>query len=61
MYVSKEKRKNFSCEGCPSASLCGKTSCNDMLEVTVEMKNQASESVKLAAAEAEKEADRENG
>ena len=56
-----EKRKNFSCEGCPSASLCGKTSCNDMLEVTVEMKNQASESVKLAAAEAEKEADRENG
>ncbi len=22
-----EKRKNFSCEGCPSASLCGKLSC----------------------------------
>ena len=27
------KRKEFSCEGCPSASLCGKTSCSEMLEV----------------------------
>ncbi|MBQ8688868.1 MAG: electron transport complex subunit E [Clostridia bacterium] len=29
-----EKRKEFSCEGCPVASICGKTSCSDMLEVT---------------------------
>lgn len=29
-----KKRKNFSCEGCPSAALCGKTSCSEMLEVT---------------------------
>ena len=31
----KEKRnKEFSCAGCPSAALCGKTSCSDMSEVT---------------------------
>ncbi len=30
----KEKRKDFSCAGCPSATLCGKTSCSDMMEVT---------------------------
>lgn len=30
-----EKRtKEFSCAGCPSAAICGKTSCNDMAEVT---------------------------
>lgn len=27
------KRKNFSCAGCPSASLCGKVSCNDSIEI----------------------------
>ena len=31
----KEKRnKEFSCAGCPSAHLCGKTACSDMTEVT---------------------------
>jgi electron transport complex protein RnfE len=29
-----EKRKEFSCAGCPSAAFCGKTSCSDMTEVT---------------------------
>ncbi len=29
-----EKRKNFSCSGCPSASLCGKVSCAESLEIT---------------------------
>ena len=29
-----EKRKDFSCEGCPSAALCHKTSCSETLEVT---------------------------
>ena len=29
-----EKRKDFSCEGCPSAALCKRTSCSEMLEVT---------------------------
>ena len=27
------KRKNFSCEGCPSASLCGKLSCQESTEI----------------------------
>lgn len=27
------KRKNFSCEGCPSASLCGKVSCSESIEI----------------------------
>ncbi len=29
-----EKRKEFSCEGCPSATLCGKTSCSELQELT---------------------------
>lgn len=28
------KRKQYSCEGCPSASLCGKTSCSETAELT---------------------------
>ncbi len=35
-----EKRKNFSCEGCPSASLCGKTSCSEMQELIEDTKNE---------------------
>ena len=31
-----EKRKNFSCEGCPSASLCGKVSCCETSELTAD-------------------------
>ncbi len=27
------KRKNFSCEGCPSASVCGKMACGEALEI----------------------------
>jgi electron transport complex protein RnfE len=34
-----EKRKDFSCAGCPSASLCGKTSCSEMLEVNAMSQN----------------------
>ena len=29
-----DKRKDFSCDGCPSAALCGKTSCSELQEVT---------------------------
>ena len=32
-----QKRKNFSCEGCPSASLCGKVSCCETSELTAEL------------------------
>ena len=39
-----EKRKNFSCEGCPSASLCGKVSCCETAELTRELsENEAKE------------------
>ena len=31
-----EKRKNFSCEGCPSAYLCGKVSCSETSELTAD-------------------------
>ena len=51
------KRKQYSCEGCPSASLCGKTSCNDMLEVT----KQADELVKSAVGEKAGKEDAVNG
>jgi electron transport complex protein RnfE len=27
------KRKEFSCEGCPSASLCGRVSCSESIEI----------------------------
>ncbi len=27
------KRKSFSCEGCPSASLCGKVTCSESVEI----------------------------
>ena len=31
-----EKRKSFSCEGCPSASLCGKVSCSENAELVID-------------------------
>ena len=30
------KRKSFSCEGCPSASVCAKTSCTELTELVAE-------------------------
>ena len=39
-----EKRKEFSCEGCPSASLCGKTSCSELQEVTEDIAQNGKES-----------------
>ena len=35
-----EKRKNFSCEGCPSARLCGKVSCSENTELVLDVKEQ---------------------
>ena len=32
--TNEEKRKDFSCTGCPSASLCGKVSCSESIEIT---------------------------
>lgn len=33
------KRKNFSCEDCPSASLCGKVSCSESIEIAANSAN----------------------
>lgn len=38
---NKGKKKDFSCDGCPCASLCGKTSCSEMLEVTANVADAA--------------------
>ena len=37
------KRKDFSCEGCPSAHLCDKTSCSEITEMAALAKDTASE------------------
>jgi electron transport complex protein RnfE len=38
-----EKRKNFSCEGCPSAALCGKVSCAENIELINDAREKALE------------------
>lgn len=45
-----EKRKNFSCEGCPSASICGRVSCSENAELV-----SAAEQNTLVDSKAEKE------
>ena len=45
-----EKRKNFSCENCPSAGICGKVSCSENAELI-----SASENNTLVENKAEKE------
>ena len=37
------KRKNFSCEGCPSAALCGKVSCAENAELVIDTQENTSE------------------
>ena len=39
------KRKNFSCEGCPSASLCGKVSCAENSEIAFDVEQNAKEAI----------------
>lgn len=41
--AGEEKRKNFSCEGCPSAAFCGKVSCNETAEITNDTKEASEE------------------
>ena len=38
-----QKRKNFSCEGCPSASLCGKVACAENAELVSSVKENGKE------------------
>ena len=40
------KRKDFSCEGCPSAHLCDKTACSEMTEMSALAKDTAGEVVR---------------
>ncbi|MBR7117006.1 MAG: electron transport complex subunit E [Clostridia bacterium] len=35
------KRKDFSCEGCPSAHICDRTSCSEITEIAEEIKDNA--------------------
>ena len=44
----KKMKKEFSCEGCPSAGLCGKTSCSEMEEVTADVAIRAESAAKEA-------------
>ena len=36
-----EKRKNFSCEGCPSAALCHKVSCAETAELVIDVQEKS--------------------
>ncbi len=38
-----EKRKSFSCEGCPSAALCGKVACAENAELVADVKENIAE------------------
>ena len=50
-----EKRKNFSCEGCPSASLCGKVSCAENSELVADVEENAREALEAKNNKEEKE------
>lgn len=43
-----EKRKNFSCESCPSAAFCGKVSCVETAEITANTEENTTEEKKEA-------------
>ena len=46
------KRKSFSCDGCPSAHICNKTSCSEVTELAAEALDTAVESKEIENAEA---------
>ena len=37
--AGEKKRRSFSCEGCPSASVCGKVSCSEVTELVLDTEN----------------------
>ena len=41
--AGEKKRKQFSCEGCPSAALCGKVSCAENAELVADVASAESE------------------
>lgn len=46
------KRKSFSCDGCPSAHICNKTSCSELTELAAEALDTVVESKEIENAEA---------
>ena len=42
------KRKDFSCEGCPSASICNKTSCSEFTEISADVASNNNEEKEVA-------------
>ena len=53
------KRKSFSCDGCPSAHLCNKTSCSEITELAPDA-DEAAEQIRIAENAGKKEVS-ENG
>ena len=45
------KKKDFSCDGCPSAHLCNKTSCSELTEIAAEALETAIENKEIENAE----------
>ncbi len=54
------KRKSFSCEGCPSAHLCNKTSCSELTELAAEALDVSVESKEIEIENAEEKEVSEN-
>ncbi len=55
--AKKGKKKEYSCDGCPCASICGKVTCSEMIEVAAEAADnaQAGAAAELARKEDSKE------
>ena len=55
--AKKGKKKEYSCDGCPCASICGKVTCSEMIEVAAEAADnaQADVAAELARKEDSKE------
>ena len=49
----KKMVKEFSCENCPSAGLCGKTSCSETLEIAADVANRADDTAQTEIKEEE--------
>ena len=55
--AKKGKKKEYSCDGCPCASICGKVTCSEMIEVATE--NAENAQADFAAENARKEEGKE--
>ena len=55
------KRRQISCEGCPSASLCGKVCCSENSEIAFDVEENAKAAMEASAAEAENNTEKKEG